>query len=49
MAKTTLFDWKNKKYAYKDCDGIPYGCERYTKKIVDNLLKQVIDSFWIFI
>ena len=30
---------------YALCDGTPYGCERYTKKIVDDLLKQVIDSF----
>ena len=34
---------------YALCDGTPYGCERYTKKIVDNWLKQVIDSFWEFI
>lgn len=26
-------------------DGTPYGCKRYTKLIVDDLLKQVIDSF----
>lgn len=30
---------------YALCDGTPYGCERYTKIIVDDLLKQVIDSF----
>ena len=30
---------------YALCDGTPYGCERYTKKIVDDLLKQVVDSF----
>ena len=30
---------------YALCDGTPYGCKRYTKLIVDNLLKQVIDSF----
>ena len=30
---------------YVLCDGTPYGCERYTKLIVDDLLKQVIDSF----
>ena len=34
---------------YALCDGTPYGCERYTKKIVDDLLKQVVDSFWEFI
>lgn len=26
---------------YALCDGTPYGCERYTKLIVDDLLKQV--------
>lgn len=30
---------------YALCDGTPYGCKRYTKIIVDDLLKQVIDSF----
>jgi hypothetical protein len=30
---------------YALCDGTPYGCKRYTKLIVDDLLKQVIDSF----
>ena len=30
---------------YALCDGNPYGCKRYTKLIVDDLLKQVIDSF----
>lgn len=30
---------------YALCDGTPYGCERYTKIIVDDFLKQVIDSF----
>ncbi len=30
---------------YALCDGTSYGCERYTKKIVDDLLKQVVDSF----
>ena len=29
---------------YALCDGTPYGCERYTKKIVDDLLKQVYES-----
>ena len=26
---------------YALCDGTPYGCKRYTKFIVDDLLKQV--------
>ena len=30
---------------YALCDGTPYGFEQYTKMIVDDLLKQVIDSF----
>ena len=30
---------------YALCDGTPYGCKMYTKQIVDDLLKQVIDSF----
>ena len=30
---------------YALCDGTPYGCKIYTKLIVDDLLKQVIDSF----
>ena len=29
---------------YALCDGIPYGCKRYTKLIVDDLLKQVYES-----
>lgn len=33
---------------YALCDGTPYGCKRYTKQIVDDLLKQVIDSFCEF-
>ena len=33
---------------YALCDGTPYGCKRYTKIIVDDLLKQVIDSFCEF-
>lgn len=30
---------------YALCDGTPYGCKRYTKQIIDDFLKQVIDSF----
>lgn len=33
---------------YALCDGTPYGCKRYTKQIIDDLLKQVIDSFCEF-
>lgn len=33
---------------YALCDGTPYGCKRYTKQIVDDFLKQVIDSFCEF-
>lgn len=29
---------------YALCDGIPYGCKRYTKLIVDDLIKQVYES-----
>ena len=29
---------------YALCDGTPYGCEQYTKMIVDDLLKQVSES-----
>ncbi len=29
---------------YALCDGTPYGCERYTKLIVDDLIKQVYES-----
>ena len=29
---------------YALCDGTPYGCKRYTKFIVDDLLKQVYES-----
>lgn len=29
---------------YALCDGIPYGCKRYTKLIVDDLIKQVFES-----
>lgn len=29
---------------YALCDGTPYGCKRYTKLIVDDLIKQVYES-----
>lgn len=29
---------------YVLCDGTPYGCKRYTKLIVDDLIKQVCES-----
>lgn len=34
---------------YALCDGIPYGCKRYTKLIVDDLIKQVYESDWFLL